>query len=81
MGTEFLLHPHYVMPLAQFKAGRVEMGGQPITQPLMKCNACRVRVSDAGAEIGDMLFAQAFFQGFIEAAANTYAMFALSYID
>lgn len=81
MWAELLLHPHHVMPLAQFKAGRVEMGSYPVAQPLMESDACWVRVSDAGAEIADMLPAQAVFQGFIEGAANTSAMFSLSYID
>ena len=81
MGTEFLLHPHYIMPLTQFKAGRVEMGDRPVPQSLMKCDTCRVGESNAGAEIGDMLSAQTFFQSFIESAANTSAMFPLSYIN
>lgn len=69
MGTEFFLHPDHVVPGALLVAGGVEMGNSLVAEALMKGNAGGIGVSDAGAQIADILLCQALFQFLIKRCA------------
>ena len=61
------------MPFPLLEAGSMKMSNGLVTVLLMKSNTGRIRISNAGTYIADMLCCQIFLQLLIKKAANTTA--------